>query len=56
MSRYHPRWNLEPIFTAMEQVKTRCFIHDGSVFGDGSLWRADLIEEIRTAFWAAGEQ
>ena len=52
MSRYHPRWSLEPAFVAMDEVKERCFINDGSVFGDGSLWRAELIEEIREAFWA----
>ena len=55
MSRYHPRWNLGPVFAAMEQVKVRCFINDGSVFSDRFLWRPDLVEEIREAFWAGAD-
>jgi 5-methylcytosine-specific restriction protein B len=50
MSRYHPDYDITPIFDAVNQWKEQCFIHDGSVFSDNTLWTPEAIEELHTNY------
>jgi 5-methylcytosine-specific restriction protein B len=44
MSRYHPTWDIEPIFKAAAHWRDKALLGGDSVFGDPDIWSDDNIE------------
>ena len=44
MSRYHPEWNIEPIFEAAAHWKTKSLLSGVSIFGTPDIWSDENIE------------
>ena len=40
----------QPIYDAVQVWAQRCFIEDGSVFGDRAVWTSGVIDEFRVLF------
>ncbi|NNE35032.1 MAG: DUF3578 domain-containing protein, partial [Rhodothermales bacterium] len=46
MSRYHPQWNIEPIFKAAAHWRDTALLGGNSVFGDPEIWSDENIEQM----------
>ena len=44
MSRYHPDWNIEPIFAAATHWRDKALLGAQSVFGEPDIWSDENIE------------
>jgi 5-methylcytosine-specific restriction protein B len=47
MSRFHPKWDIEPILAAADYWKDIALLGDGSVFTPDHLWTDDNLNELQ---------
>src|SRR4051794_14227181 len=50
MAKQVPDRDIAPTLAAANHWIRSCLIEDGSVFAPGTLWRAELVEEVNHAF------
>lgn len=50
MSRFHPDWNINPIFEAADRWKQVALLGSSSVLGDAALWTDENIDALQKYF------
>lgn len=50
MSRYHPNWNIEPIFDAANHWKEDALLRGKSVFSEDPIWSDENLNGLNKFF------